>query len=97
MVKDDAQKREIAQSADVVVDINERQSCDVELIVNGKKVSFCGLLLACVTTVAGGFSPLEGFMNSSVYDGVVEDMRLPGSNLLFGKLDDRSLRASNEL
>ena len=39
MVKDEAEKAEIAKSADVVVEINERQSCDVELIVNGKLVS----------------------------------------------------------
>jgi sulfate adenylyltransferase len=32
----------------------------------------------------GGFSPLEGFMNEDVYNHVVENMRLPGSNLLFG-------------
>ena len=30
------------------------------------------------------FSPLEGFMNEDVYDGVVENMRIPGSNLIFG-------------
>ena len=27
---------------------------------------------------------LEGFMNEDVYTGCVENMRLPGSNLLFG-------------
>jgi len=32
----------------------------------------------------GGFSPLTGFMNEDVYKHVVENMRLPGSNLLFG-------------
>jgi sulfate adenylyltransferase len=32
----------------------------------------------------GGFSPLKGFMNEDVYQGCVENMRLPGSNLLFG-------------
>jgi sulfate adenylyltransferase len=32
----------------------------------------------------GGFSPLSGFMNEDVYNGVVQNMRLPGSNLLFG-------------
>lgn len=32
----------------------------------------------------GGFSPLTGFMNEDVYNHVVENMRLPGSNLLFG-------------
>lgn len=32
----------------------------------------------------GGFSPLSGFMNSEEYNKVVEDMRLPESNLLFG-------------
>jgi sulfate adenylyltransferase len=32
----------------------------------------------------GGFSPLEGYMNEDVYTHCVENMRLPGSNLLFG-------------
>jgi len=32
----------------------------------------------------GGFSPLSGFMNKDVYDSVLDTMRLPGSNLLFG-------------
>lgn len=32
----------------------------------------------------GGFSPLTGFMNRDVYEHVVRNMRLPGSNLLFG-------------
>ena len=32
----------------------------------------------------GGFSPLRGFMNEDVYAHCVENMRLPGSNLLFG-------------
>lgn len=34
--------------------------------------------------MSGGFSPLEGFMNEDVYRGVVDNMRLPGSDLLFG-------------
>lgn len=40
----------------------------------------CDVELLCV----GGFSPLTGFMNAETYDHVVENMRLPGSNLLFG-------------
>ena len=40
----------------------------------------CDVELLCV----GGFSPLTGFMNAEAYDHVVENMRLPGSNLLFG-------------
>ena len=32
----------------------------------------------------GGFSSLRGFMNEDVYAHCVENMRLPGSNLLFG-------------
>ena len=32
----------------------------------------------------GGFSPLTGFMNEDVYTNCVKEMRLPGSNLLFG-------------
>jgi sulfate adenylyltransferase len=66
MVKDDAEKKSLAASAKHIIEINERQSCDVELIING------------------GFSPLTGFMNSYEYDNVVEEMRLPESNLLFG-------------
>uniref|UniRef100_A0A7S2RB62 sulfate adenylyltransferase n=1 Tax=Mucochytrium quahogii TaxID=96639 RepID=A0A7S2RB62_9STRA len=66
MIKDEAEKEDIAKQADVTVELNDRQSCDTELLMNG------------------GFSPLEGFMNSDVYEHVVENMRLPGSNLLFG-------------
>lgn len=40
----------------------------------------CDVELLCV----GGFSPLTGFMNAETYEHVVENMRLPGSNLLFG-------------
>eukprot|EP00232_Nephroselmis_pyriformis_P023811 CAMPEP_0182857086 /NCGR_PEP_ID=MMETSP0034_2-20130328/2841_1 /TAXON_ID=156128 /ORGANISM="Nephroselmis pyriformis, Strain CCMP717" /LENGTH=455 /DNA_ID=CAMNT_0024988283 /DNA_START=40 /DNA_END=1407 /DNA_ORIENTATION=+ len=40
----------------------------------------CDVELLCV----GGFSPLEGFMGEDAYTSVVENMRLPGSNLLFG-------------
>ena len=32
----------------------------------------------------GGFSRLTGFMNEDVYTHCVKEMRLPGSNLLFG-------------
>lgn len=31
----------------------------------------------------GGFSPLDGFMTQTEYEGVVEEMRLPGSGLLW--------------
>jgi len=34
--------------------------------------------------VGGAFSPVEGFMNEEVYSSVVDNMRLPDSNLLFG-------------
>ncbi|CAK9014729.1 Sulfate adenylyltransferase (ATP-sulfurylase) (Sulfate adenylate transferase) (SAT) [Durusdinium trenchii] len=34
--------------------------------------------------INGAFSPLTGFMNEDVYDSVVDKMRLPESNLLFG-------------
>ena len=33
---------------------------------------------------SGAFSPLEGFMTEDVWKGVLDTMRLPGSNLLFG-------------
>jgi len=52
--------------ATTVIELTDRQSCDVE------------------TLNTGGFSPLNGFMNEDVYQGVVNDMRIPGSNLLFG-------------
>ena len=32
----------------------------------------------------GGFSPLRGFMDEDTYTHCVKEMRLPGSNLLFG-------------
>ncbi|KAF5830471.1 ATP-sulfurylase [Dunaliella salina] len=32
----------------------------------------------------GAFSPLTGFMNKDVYEHNLKEMRLPGSNLLFG-------------
>eukprot|EP00656_Telonema_subtile_P056449 TRINITY_DN901_c0_g1_i1.p1 TRINITY_DN901_c0_g1~~TRINITY_DN901_c0_g1_i1.p1 ORF type:complete len:214 (+),score=56.26 TRINITY_DN901_c0_g1_i1:75-716(+) len=34
--------------------------------------------------VGGAFSPVDGFMNEETYTGVVDNMRLPDSNLLFG-------------
>ena len=33
---------------------------------------------------SGAFSPLEGFMTETVWKSVLDNMRLPGSNLLFG-------------
>jgi len=47
-------------------ELNDRQSCDVELIVNG------------------AFSPLDGPMTEATYEHVVDNMRLPESNLIFG-------------
>lgn len=35
MVSDPAEKAEIAKSADITVELNDRQSCDVELLTNG--------------------------------------------------------------
>lgn len=67
MVKDAAKKQSLISGCNgLTLELNERQSCDFELIVNG------------------GFSPLTGFMNKEAYESVVEKMRLPGSNLLFG-------------
>merc|ERR1719396_282492 len=34
--------------------------------------------------VNGGFSPLQGFMKKADYDGVVENMRVVDSGVLFG-------------
>eukprot|EP00658_Telonema_sp_P-2_P078041 TRINITY_DN7219_c0_g1_i1.p1 TRINITY_DN7219_c0_g1~~TRINITY_DN7219_c0_g1_i1.p1 ORF type:complete len:400 (+),score=126.03 TRINITY_DN7219_c0_g1_i1:61-1260(+) len=34
--------------------------------------------------VNGAFSPVDGFMNEEVYHAVVDNMRLPDSNLIFG-------------
>jgi sulfate adenylyltransferase len=62
--KEEASKALAACDAELV--INDRQSCDVECLMNG------------------AFSPLDGFMNRDTYNGVVSNMRLPGSNLLFG-------------
>eukprot|EP00736_Rhodelphis_marinus_P004318 Rmarinus@m.3628 len=66
-VTDPAERKElVAKCEGRSIEINERQSCDVELLSNG------------------GFSPLDGFMNEDVYNNVVEKMRLPESELLFG-------------
>ena len=53
----------VLSSVDRKMEITERQSCDVEMLVNG------------------GYSPLEGFMTEGVYSHVVENMRLPESNV----------------
>ena len=66
MLTDDGAKAALAAECTVTFELNDRQLCDTELLMNG------------------AFSPLDGFMNEEVYDGVVENMRIPGSNLLFG-------------
>lgn len=66
LLVDQKEKQDLIESADITIDLNERQSCDTELLMNG------------------GFSPLNGFMNEKTYSHVVENMRLPDSNLLFG-------------
>jgi sulfate adenylyltransferase len=66
MVKDEAEKKKLAAGCDFTVQLNDRQLCDVELIING------------------GLSPLTGFMDEKTYLNVVNEMRLPGSNLLMG-------------
>jgi len=66
MVTDSKERSSLLNGCNSTFDLNERQSCDVEVVVNG------------------GFSPIEGFMNEDVYNHVVENNRLPGSNLLFG-------------
>merc|ERR1711966_43278 len=66
MVDDDGKKKELAKACDFEMQLNERQLCDVELIMNG------------------GLSPLTGFMDEKTYQNVVDNMRLPGSDLLFG-------------
>lgn len=53
-------------------------SCDDAIELNARQMCDVELLMC------GGFSPLEGFMNEDVYNGVVDNMRIPGSNLLFG-------------
>ena len=53
-------------------------SCDRSLELSDRNA--CDVELLTV----GGFSPLQGFMNEDVYTHCVKEMRLPGSNLLFG-------------
>ncbi|GAX73546.1 hypothetical protein CEUSTIGMA_g997.t1 [Chlamydomonas eustigma] len=57
-----------------------------ELIASSTHKKECTERNACDMELlsVGGFSPLTGFMNREVYDSVVDNMRLPGSNLLFG-------------
>lgn len=66
MVTDESHRQSVLSSVTHTVELNDRQSCDVELIVNG------------------AFSPIEGPMNKATYDNVVDNMRLPENNLLFG-------------
>jgi len=56
---------ELVRSSDTALELslNHRQTCDIELILNG------------------GFSPLEGFMTSSQYNGVVNNMHLPDGTI----------------
>jgi len=53
-------------------------SCNRALELSDRNA--CDVELLCV----GGFSPLEGFMNEEDYEHCVDNMRLKGSNLLFG-------------
>ena len=53
-------------------------SCDRSLELSDRNACYVELL------TVGGFSPLQGFMNEDVYSHCVKEMRLPGSNLLFG-------------
>jgi len=52
-------------------------SCDAEVQLSERQS--CDVELLC----NGGFSPLTGFMDEAQYGGVVEDMALPGSGLIF--------------
>jgi len=56
---------DLAKQGDSALELslNHRQTCDIELILNG------------------GFSPLEGFMTSSQYNGVVNNMHLPDGTI----------------
>ncbi|PNH10001.1 Sulfate adenylyltransferase [Tetrabaena socialis] len=57
-----------------------------DLIASCKHQKECSDRNACDVELlsVGGFSPLSGFMNQDVYDNVVQHMRLPTSNLIFG-------------
>ena len=66
IVKDESTKEKLIKSADIKLQLNDRQLCDTELLING------------------GLSPLTGFMDEATYKTVVDTMRLPGSNLIFG-------------
>lgn len=63
-------------SAEEAKDIVSR--CDMTIDLNSRQLCDVEQLMV------GGFSPLDGFMNQEQYNGVVDNMRLPGSNLLFG-------------
>lgn len=52
--------------------------CDTTINLNARQLCDVELLMV------GGFSPLDGFMNQTTYNNVVKNMRLPGSDLLFG-------------
>lgn len=66
----------------MVKDAKKRQ----ELIASATHKQECTERNACDVELlsVGAFSPLTGFMNEDVYNHVVDNMRLPGSNLLFG-------------
>jgi sulfate adenylyltransferase len=53
--------------------------CNVDPIELSERQA-CDVELLCT----GAFSPLEGFMNEDAWNAVLKDMRLPGSNVLFG-------------
>jgi len=66
MVTDTSERTALTAGKTRTVELNDRQSCDVELLING------------------AFSPLDGPMNETTYEHVVDKMRLPESNLIFG-------------
>ncbi|GFR51963.1 hypothetical protein Agub_g14486 [Astrephomene gubernaculifera] len=66
----------------VLSDTNQQN----DLIASCKHQKECSDRNACDVELlsVGAFSPLTGFMNHDVYSNVVKNMRLPGSNLIFG-------------
>ncbi|CAG9464652.1 unnamed protein product [Pedinophyceae sp. YPF-701] len=64
---------------------DEQLRADLKASCDGKAIE-CSDRNACDVELlmVGGFSPLEGFMDEGQYHSVIQDMRLPGSTLLFG-------------